>query len=83
MHHDQAAVCDRRTLLTLQGILRRQNLYVQRFETAVEWMKEDLSLNLHLRIVHLKKGGKDPRRYNCHTASEVDVLIDTVEDEPI
>jgi len=44
-------------------------------------MKENSSLNLHLRIVHPNAGGKDPRRYNCHTASEVGVLIVTVEDE--
>jgi len=48
---------------------------VQQFQQAVECMTEDDTLELRLRVLPPKQGGKDPLRYNTHTAPEVGVLL--------
>ena len=56
-------------------MLTRDNAYVQRFQSAHERLRDNDGLELRLQIQDPRQGGKDPRRYNRHTASEVGVIM--------
>lgn len=56
-------------------MLARDNAYVQRFQTAHERLRENDGYELRLQIQDPRQGGKDPRRYNRHAASEVGVIM--------
>ena len=70
------------TLIGLQNMMQKCNPYVKAFQSAAEFMKADESNNFQM-IIKSDLQGKDIRKYNKPTSSDIAVVIQDDCSEPI